>query len=78
MVSAQPPWSIATSQKTAPCFILADHLTREELRREAPGISTAPMTRSASTTVSSICSVEDMTRLTRPCSDLLEVAHPVD
>ena len=32
----------------------------------APGISTAPITTSASTIDSSICNVEDITRLTRP------------
>jgi hypothetical protein len=32
----------------------------------APGMSTAPITTSASTIDSSICSVDDMTRLTRP------------
>ena len=44
----------------------------------APGISTAPITRSASATDSSICRLDDISEADAAGEDLLEVAHPVD
>ena len=65
-VSAHPPWSIATSQKTDPFFIARSESRVISFGARAPGIRTAPITTSALVTDSSISSVEDMTRLTRP------------
>ena len=47
-VSKHPPWSIATSTITAPFFMLPIMSRRTSLGAAAPGISTAPTTRSAS------------------------------
>ena len=44
----------------------------------APGISTAPITRSASATASWISRLDDISSVTRPGEDLVEVAHAVD
>ena len=45
-----PPWSIATSTITAPFFIFATIALVTSLGAAAPGISTPPITRSASRT----------------------------
>ncbi len=62
----QPPWSIATSTITAPFFITPSISRVTSFGARAPGTSTAPITTSASAIDDSICSVDDMTRLTRP------------
>ena len=46
-VSKQPPWSIATSTNTEPGFMAAICSRLRSLGAAAPGISTAPTTRSA-------------------------------
>ena len=46
-VSKQPPWSMATSTTTAPRFMLAIISRFTSRGADAPGISTAPTTRSA-------------------------------
>ena len=53
MVSTQPPWSTATSTITAPCFICATRSRVTSTGARAPGTSTAPITRSASSTACS-------------------------
>jgi len=65
--SKQPPWSIAMSTRTEPSFIPAtiSLVTRRGAR--APGISTDPITRSASVTCWRIASADDVSCFTRPC-----------
>ena len=65
-VSAQPPWSIATSQNTEPSFMSRSMSRVMSFGALAPGMRTAPMTTSASLIDSAICRLDDMTRLTRP------------
>ena len=59
-VSKQPPWSIATSTITEPGFIMPS--ISRVIRRGAlaPGISTPPITRSASGSASSIACRDDI------------------
>ena len=64
-VSAQPPWSIATSASTDPSFIPETISRVISFGASAPGMSTAPMTRSDSATDSSICSAFDISSVTR-------------
>src|SRR5215218_7713035 len=59
-VSKHPPWSIATSTTTAPSFIAAIISRVTSFGASAPGISTAPMTRSDSVTDAPTCNVDDM------------------
>jgi len=59
LVSKQPPWSIAMSTSTAPGFIVRTISRVTSFGAAAPAINTAPITRSASRTNSSIaCAVE--------------------
>ena len=77
-VSKQPPWSIATSTTTAPSFMPRIISRVTSFGATAPGISTAPITRSASSTDAATCRLELISSVTRPGEDLLEMAHPVD
>ena len=65
--SKQPPWSTAMSTSTEPGFIRDTSSLLTSVGAFAPGISTAPMTRSASVTCCSMASCEDA----RPCTRLL-------
>ena len=65
-VSKQPPWSIATSTTTAPSFIPAIISRVTSFGASAPGIRTAPITRSAFSTDAAISSRELMSSVTRP------------
>src|SRR5205823_813628 len=65
-VSAHPPWSMAMSTNTDPCFIVFSIVRVMSLGAEAPGTSTAPITRSALAARSAIAArVEKIVR-TRP------------
>src|SRR4029079_10384074 len=63
----QPPWSTAMSTSTEPGFICATRSLEISLGAAAPGISTAPITMSASRTCCSIASLLDAS----PCTRLL-------
>ena len=65
--SKQPPWSTAMSTSTEPGFICATRSLLTSLGALAPGISTAPMTMSASVTCCWMVSCEDAS----PCTRLL-------
>ena len=77
-VSKQPPWSIATSTTTAPAFMRAIISRVTSLGASAPGISTAPITRSASATEAAICEARGHQQADPAREDLVEVAHAVD
>ena len=68
-VSKQPPWSIATSTSTAPGRISAEHLARDELRRErARDEHGADHHVGVAAATSSICRRFDIASVTRPSS----------
>jgi hypothetical protein len=59
---------MATSQSTDPSFISRIMPRVTSFGASAPGMRTAPITTSACFSDSSICRLDDMRRLTRPCS----------
>ena len=65
-VSKQPPWSIETSTSTAWRFIRASWSRLITYGARAPCTSTAPITRSAMGSMSSIASVDEYTVEARP------------
>ena len=66
-VSAQPPWSIATSTMTEPGFIALTVAAEISFGAAAPGISTVPITRSARRhTASTASRVENTVRTRAP------------
>ena len=65
--SKQPPWSTAMSTSTEPGFIRETSSLETSLGAFAPGISTAPITMSASVTCCWIASLDEA----RPCTRLL-------
>ena len=77
-VSTQPPWSMATSMMTARGGIRLQVLAADQVRRLAPGISTAPMTRSARRqAVEDVVPVAEQRRHVRR-HHVVEVAQPVE
>ena len=69
---------MATSQSTAPFFITPSISRVISFGATAPGISTAPITTSASTIDSSICRRRRHHEADAAGEDLVEMAHPVD
>ena len=65
--SKQPPWSTAMSTSTLPGFIRETSSLETSFGAAAPGISTAPITMSASITCCSIANREEAI----PCTRLL-------
>ena len=64
-VSTQPPWSMATSTITEPGFMRGSIARVTSFGAAAPGISTAPITRSAHSTSRSTLSRLENTVMTR-------------
>ena len=74
----QPPWSMAMSTITEPGFIDFTSGSSTSTGARPPGTSTAPISRSASTTVRSIEPRFDVERRDPTHLDLVDVAQPVD
>ncbi len=64
--SKQPPWSMAMSTSTEPGFIRATSSSLTSVGALAPGISTAPITRSARSTSCSIAYAVETSVVRRP------------
>ena len=77
-VSAQPPWSIATSTKTELSFIVGSISRVMSFGASAPGMRTAPIVRSG--VLDRLLELERRRHeeLHAPAQDLLEVAHAID
>jgi hypothetical protein len=76
-VSKQPPWSMATSTSTEPGFIVFSMSRVTSFGAAAPGTSTAPITRSARRTSSSIAErVENTVEIAVPNWLASRAAHP--
>src|ERR1700682_3433817 len=74
----QPPWSTATSTTTDPSCISLMSFSLTSLGALAPGMSTPPMTRSASRTYLAICAGSEKTGVVPGAEHVVEVRQPVE